>query len=184
MGKILSEIRGVFDDVTGRLRSVVAAYPGGIPTDVAVVVNDPLTGGISLSLAGAASPVSQVFTAAESRGDSITVGFGLADASFAYGAVYAAVYALPHTNYGVNSTGVLTQYLRMTNAQATPSQLGNLNTVWLAGYNDMRSGDSALRLNAWRGAFATGILLTLSKFSALRQFYNGGGGGVSSLGGR
>lgn len=133
------------------------------------------TSGTLLSGAGAfALPLPA--NALEVRGDSLTFGAGLPSQASTYGARASVALGIPYTNHGLNSTGVLTQWLVMTSGQRRPTQTAGLATFWLVGFNDMRAGDSAARLSAYRGTLGASLLLVMSKFSALRQFYNGGGG--------
>jgi hypothetical protein len=117
-------------------------------------------------------------------GDSITTGSViLARPDQAYGQLFCNAFQLSGTliNCGANSTGALYPFNQMlTDASGTwrPSTTVPQTTLWQACYNDMRFSNSAGMLNAVTGALRCNALLMLANWKGLKQFYNGGTGGV------
>lgn len=158
--------------------------------DVVRTKTNPFTGGSGNFQVGSRDPLADLgvrqfqLTAIEARGDSLTFGYsfsaGQLDPNLTYAERFADAYAPSSTitNYGYNGSLAVAQVKNILAATATPSQADGLVTLWLAGYNDMAQGDTGVKLECFKNHFSVALALMLSKMSAWRQFYNGGGGGT------
>jgi lysophospholipase L1-like esterase len=119
-------------------------------------------------------------TGFEIRGDSFITGLGITDSTQWIGAQLATAVSLTQTNDGFAGSGILghgyTAFI-FSGASSLANTSNRLNFL-LTGLNDMRAGNTTARLDAFAGILATTVAIVASKLSAVRQFYNGGGGGV------
>jgi len=142
--------------------------------------NDPFNDQPSFSVAAAIRaayqgvPTLGASSVIDMRGDSFMVGFGLSSTGKSPAAQLAqSLSGAPYTNNGINSVGMVGM-LSYIWGDVVPlvnndSRLGFFSN----GVNDMREGNTALRLEAYRGVFGCMVGMLASKLSAWRQFYNG-----------